>query len=148
MIRVTQMLPDARSRLFLIEDDRPLTDAASLLADTTRHMVLVCNRNGVMVGVVTRTDIVRQIRHCEGCACTTPCVEVMTREVTSCCPDDSLHEVWATMKSKSLKGIPIIDAERRPIGLVLARDALEMLLSEAEHEGELLKEYVNSVGYH
>jgi CBS-domain-containing membrane protein len=50
-------LPDARSRLFLIEDGRPLTDAASLLADTTRHMVVVCNRTGTMVGVVTRTDI-------------------------------------------------------------------------------------------
>jgi hypothetical protein len=56
--------------------------------------------------------------------------------------------VWATMKNKELKSVPIVDSEQRPIGLVLARDALEMLLSEAEHEGELLKEYVNSVEYH
>lgn len=148
MIQVATMLPAARSRLTLIGDDRPLTEAASLLADATRHMVVVCDRTGTMVGVVTRTDIVRQIPHCQGCACTTPCIEVMTREVTSCCPDDLLHEVWAMMKSKGLKSVPIVDAERRPVGLVLARDALEMLLSEAEHEGELLKEYVNCVGYH
>ena len=52
------------------------------------------------------------------------------------------------MKNKGLKSVPIVDAERRPIGLVLAGDALEMLLSKAEYEGELLKGYVNSVGYH
>lgn len=72
----------------------------------------------------------------------------MTREITTCCPNDSLREVWATMKNKGLKSVPIVDAERRPIGLVLAGDALEMLLSKAEYEGELLKGYVNSVGYH
>lgn len=147
MIRVTQMLPVARSRLVLIGDDRQLTEAASLLADATRHMVVVCDRTGAMVGVVTRTDIVRQIRHCHGCACTTPCIEVMTRDVTCCGPDDLLHEVWAVMKDKALQSVPIVDAERRPIGLVSARDALELLLSEVEHEGELLKEYVNCVGY-
>ena len=148
MTQVAHMLPGARNRLVLIRDDKPLTEAASLLVDTDRHMVVVCNRNNVMVGVVTRSDIVRQIRHCQGCACTTPCTEVMTKEVVFCSPDDSLHDVWTLMKSKGLKGIPIINPERRPIGLALARDALEMLLSEAEHEGELLKEYVNSVGYH
>jgi CBS domain-containing protein len=148
MIQIAHVLPAARSRLVLIGDDRPLTEAASLLADTTRHMVVVCDRTGAMAGVVTRTDIVRQIQHCQGCACKTPCVDVMTREVICCCLSDSLHEVWTMMKSKGLKGVPIVDPERRPIGLVLARDALEMLLSEAEHEGELLKEYVNSVGYH
>ena len=42
---------------------------------------------------------------------------------------------------------PIVDGERRPIGLVSVRDALELLLSEVEHEGELMKEYVNCVGY-
>ena len=49
MIQVRQMLPDARGRLFVIEDDRPLTDAASLLADTTPPMVMVCDRR-IMVG--------------------------------------------------------------------------------------------------
>ena len=110
-------------------------------------MVVVCDHAGVMVGVVTWTDIVRQIRHCQGCACTTPCIDVMTRDATCCSPDDLLHEVWAVMKSKALQSVPIVDAERRPIGLVSARDALELLLSEVEHEGELMKEYVNCVGY-
>ncbi|WP_333793309.1 CBS domain-containing protein [Hyphomicrobium sp.] len=147
MIRVESILPAARDKLVLIADDRQLTEAASLLASVNRHMVVVCDGSGRMVGVVTRTDIVRQIQHCEGCACTTKCIAVMSTPVVACQPGDWLPDVWATMKQKGLQNIPVVDAEARPLGLLSARDALERLLLEAEHEEELLKDYVMCVGY-
>ena len=147
MIRIDNLLAKVRDRLLLIGEDRQLTEAASLLSDDTRHMVVVCDRSGAMAGIITRTDIVRQIRHCQGCACTTACTAVMTRNVISCKAKDWLHEVWSTMKEKGLQSVPVIDAERKPIGLLFARDALEMLLSEVEHEEELLRDYVMCVGY-
>ncbi|RUU55771.1 CBS domain-containing protein [Mesorhizobium sp. M2C.T.Ca.TU.002.02.1.1] len=147
MIRIDNLLAKVRDRLLLIGEDRQLTEAASLLSDDTRHMVVVCDRSGAMAGIITRTDIVRQIRHCQGCACTTACTAVMTRNVISCEAKDWLHEVWSTMKEKGLQSVPVIDAERKPIGLLFARDALEMLLSEVEYEEELLRDYVMCVGY-
>lgn len=147
MIRVEHMLPVARSRLVLIGEDKPLTEAASLLDDATRHMVVVCDGAGAMLGVITRTDIIRQIRHCQGCACTTACTAVMSKDVICCHADDWLHAVWARMKGMGLQSVPIIDAERRPIGLVSARDAMELLVTEIKHEEELLRDYVMCVGY-
>ena len=147
MIRVQNILPKARDRLLLIGDDRQLTEAASLLSEPNRHMVVVCNDTGVMVGVVTRTDIVRQIQHCQGCACTTACTMVMSTQVISCQPDDRLDDVWSTMKDKGLQSVPIVDGQGKPIGLLSAADALELLLSEVEYEEELLKDYVMCVGY-
>ena len=147
MIRIDNLLEKTRDRLLLIGDDRQLTEAASLLSDDTRHMVVVCDSVGVMVGVITRTDIVRQIRHCQGCACTTACTAVMTRNVVSCESGDWLHEVLSIMKARGLQSVPVVDAERKPIGLLFARDALEMLLSEVEYEEELLRDYVMCVGY-
>ncbi len=147
MIRVEDMLPVARNRLVLIGEDRQLTEAASLLSDAARHMVVVCDSAGTMFGVITRTDIVRQIRHCHGCACTTACAVVMSKEVVCCHADDWLQEVWATMKGKGLQSVPIVDAERQPIGLVSARDAMELLLTEVKREEELLRDYVMCVGY-
>lgn len=148
MMRISSILPAAQRHLVRIRDDQQVTEAASLLADTTRHMVVVCDSIGTMMGVVTRTDIVRQIQNCQGCACTTACTTVMTKTVTFCHPDDWLHEVWAEMKTKGLQSIPIVNSEHQPIGLVAARDALESLLSEVEHEEELLRDYVMCVGYH
>lgn len=147
MIRIDNLLAKARKRLLVIGDDRQLTEAASLLSDDSGHMVVVCDTSGAMAGVITRTDIVRQIRHCQGCACTTVCTTVMTRDVFSCEPGDWLHEIWSVMKERGLQSVPVVDADRKPIGLLFARDALEGLLSEVEYEEELLRDYVMCVGY-
>lgn len=147
MTRVDRLLPEIRRRLLVIGDDRQLTEAAALLSDDARLMAIVCDADGVMVGVVTRTDIVRQIRHCDGFACTTLCAQAMTTTVTSCAPDEMLQDVWATMKQNRLLCIPVVDDQRRPLGLLFASDALESLLSEVEYEEELLKDYVMCVGY-
>jgi hypothetical protein len=43
--------------------------------------------------------------------------------------------------------IPIIDHERRPLGTLSARDVLQILLGETEHEEYLLRDYVMGIGY-
>jgi CBS domain-containing protein len=147
MIQIKNLLPVVRRHLLIVNDDEQLTKAAALLSDAASHMAVVCDRDGVMVGVVTRTDIVRQIQHCQGCACTTACSAVMSREVAFCTPDDWLQDVWSTMKGKRLQSVPVVDKERKPLGLLFAEDALESLLSQVEYEEELLRDYVMCVGY-
>jgi hypothetical protein len=51
-------------------------------------------------------------------------------------------------KQRHLKNIPVIDSNSRPIDVLNARDALEVLLGEVENEEVLLRDYVMSVGYH
>lgn len=147
MILVEKILAKARDRLVTIDAETPVTEAAKLLYDPNCRMVVVCDVHGAMIGVVTRTDVVRQIRHCQGCACTTGCVMVMTKQVVSCRLGDSLHQTWRIMKENGLKSVPVIDARGRPIGLLSARDVLEALLAEVEHEGGLLRDYVMCSGY-
>lgn len=147
IIRIEELLPTARDRLVTIGANAPLTEAAESLFEPTCRMIVVCDPGGVMMGVVTRTDVIRQIRHCQGCACATQSMMIMTRQVISCQPDDRLDEIWATMKEKALHSVPVVDARRRPIGLLSARDALEALLASVEYEEGLLRDYVMSVGY-
>lgn len=147
MMRVDRLLPEIRRRLLVVSNNQQLTQAAALLSDDAKHMAIVCSADGKMAGVVTRTDIVRQIQHCDGCACTTLCAQVMTTEVISCAPDQMLQDVWIIMKHNRLLCMPVLDEQRRPLGLLFAADALEALLSEAEYEEELLKDYVMCVGY-
>ena len=100
-----------------------------------------------MVGVISKTDIVRQFSQRRESDGATAASTVMTRTVVSFCPDDQLHKVWTTMKHRRLKNVPILDPEYRPIGVLNARDVLEALLEEAEHEEMLLRDYVMSIGH-
>lgn len=145
---VERMLPIARDRMVTIRDDAPLIEAAALLRDLDCDLLVVCNSDELLAGVITKTDIVRQISHCAGAACTTAASAVMTRMVTFCSPGDRLPEVWSVMKERRLKNVPIVDQDVRPLGVLNARDALEALLEEVEYEEILLREYVMCMGYH
>jgi CBS domain-containing protein len=145
---VERMLPAARKRLVTIGDDAPLIDAAKLLLDRDTDLVVVCRSDEMLAGVITKTDVVRQISHCQGSGCATAASTVMTRTVILCHPSDLLQDVWSIMKERGLKNIPVVDQDSRPIGVLNARDALEVLLEEVEYEEVLLREYVMCVGYH
>ncbi len=147
-MRVERVLHAASKRLITIGDDVPLTDAAAqLLRDPDADLVVVCDADKRMAGVISKTDVVREISdRCES-VCTTPASTVMTRTVVFCRPGDLMHDVWAMMKDRRLKNVPVLDRDSRPIGVLNARDLLEVLLEEVEHEETLLRDYVMNVGH-
>lgn len=143
---VEGMLPAAREKLVTIADDAPLIEAAKLLSSGT-DLVIVCDSEGVLQGVVTKTDVVRQISVCEGEACMCPASTVMTRDVALCRGADLLQDVSKLMKERHLKNIPVVTADNRPIGILTARTILRVLLGDAEYEEAQLVDYVKGVGY-
>ena len=143
---IEQLLPKARERLVLIADDVLLIAAAKLLLVGT-ELLIVCDSAGVMAGVLTKTDVVAQISQCQGTSCMTAASQVMTRDVLLCHPADLLHDVWSRMKVRGLKNIPVVDRDSHPLGLLHARDILQVLLNESEDEEAMLRDYVMGVGY-
>ena len=145
---VERMLPTARKRLVTIKDDAPLVEAAKLLLDCHTDLLVVRSIDELLAGVITKTDIVRQMSLCQGSGCTLAASSVMTRTVVHCQPNDLLKNVWSIMKDRGLKNLPVIDKDSRPIGVLNARGALEVLREEVEYEEVLLRDYVMCVGWH
>jgi signal-transduction protein with cAMP-binding, CBS, and nucleotidyltransferase domain len=145
---VEGVVPTARQRLVTIAESAQLIEAARFLRDARTDIVVVCGSDLALTGVITKTDVVRQISHCQGSSCTSAASSVMTRDPVACRPTDWLHDVWLKMKDRRLKNVPITDLEARPLGVLNARDALEALLDEVENEESLLRDYVMCVGYH
>lgn len=144
---IEKLLPLARKKLVTLQQDAPFIEAAKFLAHKEDNLVIVCNRGGLIVGVIAKTDIVREICEFGGFGSRTSISNAMTREVVTCRPQDFLIDVWSNMKSHRLKHIPIIDHDSRPIGLAIARDVLGLLMEDLEHEEQLLRDYVMCVGY-
>ncbi len=143
---VEGMLEAARENFVTIADDAKLIEAAKLLTSGT-DLVIVCDGEGTLQGVVTKTDVVRQISVCQGATCMCPASTVMTRDVALCRGTDLLQDVSKLMKERHLKNIPVVDGEGRPIGVLTARAVLRILLSDAEYEEAQLVDYVKGVGY-
>ncbi len=147
MIPVEKILPAARERLAVIRHDAPTKAAAKLLNNHHINLVVICDDLGHMVGVITKTDLVRQMGDCGGHGCKISAVKIMSRKVTYCQPSDSLHYVWLKMKKEGFFHIPVVDKDLVPLGIINARDALLTLLESSEHEGEFLRDYVIGNGY-
>ncbi len=144
---VSGVLPAARARLVTLADSAALLEAASKLGTLGHDLVVVCGSDGALTGVVTKTNIVDQISQCQGRGCTTAVAMVMTHDAVVCQPGDRLDEVWSKMKARGLKNLPVLDENRRPLGVLNARDVLQALLQEVEDEESLLRDYVMNVGY-
>ena len=144
---VSETLAVAPTRLVTLAVGAQLIEAAGLLRAGT-DIVIVCSADGLLAGVVTKTDVVGQISHCQGCSCTIAVSSAMTRDVVVCRRDDRLDDVWSKMKARGLKNVPVTDEDSRPVGVLNARDVLQALLREVKNEESLLRDYVMTVGYH
>jgi CBS domain-containing protein len=51
------------------------------------------------------------------------------------------------MKERKLLHVPIVGDDLKPLGVINARDALLVLLEDAEYEEALLRDYVMGIGY-
>ena len=71
----------------------------------------------------------------------------MTRDVVVCRPGEPLQDVWKRMKECKLKNIPVVDQDSRPMGVLHARDILQVLLQESGDEKSMLRDYVMGIGY-
>jgi len=141
-----RLLPAAREKLFTIADDAPLTEAANFLREGT-DLVIVCGSAGLVAGVITKTDVVGQMSRCQGASCTMAVSLAMTRDVVACRPSELLQDVWKRMKERKLRNIPVVDEDSRPMGVLHARDILQVLLEESEDEESMLRDYVMGIGY-
>ncbi|HEU4653379.1 MAG TPA: CBS domain-containing protein [Steroidobacteraceae bacterium] len=144
---VNRVLGVARTRLAAVPETALLKEAAQLLNETHINLVVVCNSAGAMVGVVSKTDVVRRISQCVGASCTTAVASVMTRDVVYCRTTEYLQTVWSRMKERNVLHVPVVDEYDAPVGVLNARDALQALMTEVENEEALLRDYVLGIGY-
>ncbi|MBA97260.1 MAG: signal-transduction protein [Roseobacter sp.] len=140
------LLQTGSERLVTIRDDARLIEVAKLLSAQT-DLVVVCDADRILRGVVTKTDVVRQISTCQGATCMCPVSTVMTRDVALCRGADRLKTVSELMKQRHLKNIPVVDADNRPIGVLTAQIILRALLGDAEYEEAQMIDFVKGIGY-
>jgi len=146
-MRVESILPVARQRMNTIQASGSLVEAAKLLLDTHKALLIVCHDDGAMAGVITKTDIVKQVARHGGVVDKIRISNVMTEAVTYCRGEDALHDVLALMKTKGFVHVPVVDQGSRPCGVVNVRDALQALLREVKDEDLVLRAYIMGAGY-
>ena len=147
MILVRHIIDAARKRLAMVSREAPVSRAAEILAEPNTPLVVVCDSEGVAVGVISGSDIVKALARSGADAHQLHSSSIMTRSILSCHVDQSLQKVWEALNERSIRAVPVFDDSGRPLGVVHARDLARALIDEANEEEGLLRDYVLGVGY-
>ncbi len=147
MMLVEHVLDTARGRLATLSCQSPVCDAAAILVNASTPLVVVCDAEGVAVGVISRTDVLKALSDAKDGVAAMTADAIMTRTMFSCHTHQILHGVWETMRAQSLRCAPILAEDGRPLGVLHARDLASALLEEVTCEEVLLRDYVLGIGY-
>jgi glutamate dehydrogenase/leucine dehydrogenase/CBS domain-containing protein len=111
-----------------------IQDAATLLIETGTSLLTVLDPFDLIVGVVTQWDITRATAN--GLEASREISEIMTRQVISAAPSDSLVEVVRKLEYHEISVIPVVQ-DSKVLGIVstdlLARRSLLPLLVKQDH---------------
>lgn len=100
-----------------------------------RHLPLVAE--GVLVGILTDRDVKRHMSAAfrtdhekaeDRASMLVTVADVMTRDPHSVHPDTPLKDVVKAMIEHKFGAVPVVDAARRPVGIITSIDLLRLLL--------------------
>ena len=117
------MSPDrTRFSQLLIADNASIRDAMQAIDTNGREMILVRDKSGRIVGLITDGDIRRGLL--SGRTFEMPAAVVMTREFFTVPPDADRASILDVMKARSLQHVPVLDRDRRLIAVHFLRDLI------------------------
>ena len=102
-------------------------DGATIMVEKGIGSLVVVNETDSLIGIVTKTDIVREVA-AKGLDPTQVTIgDIMTRNPYYVFADDSLERAVDLMSSRNIGHLPVLDPETmKPIGMISKRDIVRL----------------------
>ena len=138
---VSDILAQKGGLVFTVTPGTSVAQLSQQLSARRIGSVLVLDGEGSVAGIVSERDLVRALASHGAKAMELEARQVMTRDVITCDPDDSIDQVMQTMTSGRFRHLPVV-RHGELLGLVSIGDVVKARLEEAKYETEALKAYI------
>ena len=138
---VSDILAQKGGLVFTVTPGTSVAQLSQQLSARRIGSMLVLDGEGGVAGIVSERDLVRALASHGAKAMELEARQVMTRDVVTCDPDDSIDQVMQTMTSGRFRHLPVV-RHGELLGLVSIGDVVKARLEEAKHETEALKAYI------
>ncbi len=116
----------ARREPVIVRPDLPVAEAIAAMQGGDTRSVLVADRAGLLVGILTERDLVQKVL--AGTVAPSATVDqVMTADPDAVTMDATLAEALELMEQRGYHGLPIVDGAGRVAGHLDSRDVLEYI---------------------
>lgn len=143
-MHLSQILSHKGSNVVTIRPGAPVLEAIQTLV---AHNIgaLVVAREGRPVGILSERDVLTLAAGRPGILGDIRVGDVMTREMITAGPWDTLSQAMGIMTRNRVRHLPIMDGDAL-VGIVSIGDVVNALRDETEEENHHLKSYIASAG--
>lgn len=118
-------------------EDDSVYDAVHIMKQANCGAVPVVNAQGICTGIITDRDVCLQVVFRGLDPKNTLLLDVMSRDVLTCQPDDSMRDVLTKMENYKVRRMPVVDSQGKVLGIISASDIVHHE-NGRENVGELL----------
>ncbi len=140
-MRISEILSAKGSGVVVIDATATVADLVSLLRDHHLGAAVVSADQATVHGIVSERDVVRRLADGPD-VLAQPVSSIMTDDVHTCSPSDSIQSVMSTMTEQRIRHLPVVDEHGRLSGIVSIGDVVKWTISELKFERDQLQDYV------
>jgi CBS domain-containing protein len=121
----------------------PTATVAELLAGLAARNVgaMVVVQDGELVGIVSERDVVRQANERGAAVLEAPVAEIMTADVATCTPDETVDHLTVLMTERRIRHVPVVQRGQL-YGIVSIGDVVKNRMDELERAQSQLEAYI------
>ena len=140
-MRIHEILHSKGFDVITIPPEALVTDMLTLLKDNNLGAVVVSDDGRRIKGIVTERDVVRKLVDGPDFL-DAPVSSIMSSDVLTCNPDDSVQSLMTTMTNRRIRHLPVVDEDGELAGIVSIGDVVKSHITQIEFERDQLEGYV------
>lgn len=129
------------NELHSVNPDTLVYDAIKLMSEVQVGALVVLDNNK-LAGIISERDYTRKIILQNRSSRDTPVRDIMTENVLTVSPDQSMEECMVIMSKNHIRHMPVVEGER-VIGIVSVMDVMKNIISEKEFIISQLENYIS-----
>ena len=141
MISVKEILRSKRHDIISITPETTVYEALVIMADKNIGAVVVVEGER-LAGIMSERDYARKVILHGKSSREMRVGEIMTTNVISVSPEQSVQECMGQMTQKHIRHLPVLEEERL-VGIISIGDVVKAIISEQESTIRLLEEYIS-----
>ena len=139
---IRQILAGKGSDVVTTRPDATVTEVAKLLKAERIGAVVVTDADGEICGIISERDLACGLADRGADLLGMRVGDVMTREISTCSPDDGIDRLMRQMTEGRFRHLPVVE-DGRMIGIISIGDVVKHRLQELEHEAHMLHDYIS-----
>ena len=141
-MRIADVLARKGDTVVTIAPDRTVRELLALLAEHGIGAIVVSGDGAAVAGIVSERDVVRRL-HADGDGVLDgPVSAIMTAEVHTCTPDDSVEGLMETMTARRFRHVPVV-VDGALVGIMSIGDVVKRRLEYLQAERDQLSAYIS-----